>query len=110
MTTGLVAGITDELVAELEALAKASDSAGEDWVSYADLASTLANQCDIDYIVESSPATILALLSERAELKRDADKYRKLRDGADWPAVFASSDAPEPLRDDDLDAAMELQL
>ena len=74
MSTPLVISLTDELVEELEALAKKSDAAGEDWVSYADLAGTLENKCDIDYIVDASPATILALLAERAELLRDAER------------------------------------
>lgn len=40
-------------------------------------------------------------------MAKDAERYRLLRDGTDWPAVFASHDAPEPLRGADLDAAME---
>lgn len=40
-------------------------------------------------------------------LRRDAERYRWLRDGSNWPAVFASSDAPEPLRGDELDAAID---
>ena len=52
--------------------------------------------------------SIAALLAEREELKRDAARYRRLRDGADWPAVFASSDAPEPSHvDAAIDAAMQ---
>ena len=37
---------------------------------------------------------------------RDAERYRQLRDGSGWPAVFDNSDDPEPLRGDHLDAAM----
>ena len=40
-------------------------------------------------------------------MAKDAERYRLLRDGSDWPAVFASHDAPEPLRGADLDTAME---
>lgn len=76
MSNALVVSVTDELIAELEALAKVSDQAGEDWISYADLAGTLQHQGDIDYIVQASPSTILALLAEREELKRDAERYR----------------------------------
>ena len=41
------------------------------------------------------------------ELSRNARRYRDLRDGQNWPAVFFSSDAAEPLRGDELDAAMD---
>ena len=40
------------------------------------------------------------------DVARDAGWFRLIRDGSGWPAVFASHDAPEPLRGDDLDAAM----
>ncbi len=40
-------------------------------------------------------------------MRTDAERYRKLRDGQNWPAVFASHDAPEPLRGVDLDAACD---
>lgn len=92
MTTPPVASITDELLAELEQLAGKSEAAGEDWVSYADLAGTLANQCDIDYIVEASPATILALLQHVRELRVDAERYRFLRSKYTKPG-FLSCDS-----------------
>jgi hypothetical protein len=41
------------------------------------------------------------------ELRKDAERYRKLRDGQSWPAVFACSNSPEPLRGADLDAAID---
>ena len=40
------------------------------------------------------------------DVVRDAEWYRLIRDGSGWPAVFGAHDAPEPLRGDDLDAAM----
>ena len=40
------------------------------------------------------------------EAQKDAARYRWLRDGSNWPAVFASSYAPEPLRGEELDAAI----
>ncbi len=43
--------------------------------------------------------------SAPADVVRDAERYRLIRDGSGWPAVFAAHDAPEPLRGDDLDAA-----
>lgn len=39
-------------------------------------------------------------------MAKDAERYRQLRDGSGWPAVFDNSDDPEPLRGDHLDAAM----
>ena len=56
MTTPPIMSVTDELIAELEAA------------------------CAEEPIVELGRTTILALLSERAELKRDAERYRWLRD------------------------------
>ena len=49
---------------------------------------------------------IRAALQDKAGEVRDAGWFRLIRDGSGWPAVFASHDAPEPLRGDDLDAAM----
>ena len=43
----------------------------------------------------------------QAALEKDAARYRKLRDGQNWPAAFARHDAPEPLRGADLDAACD---
>lgn len=37
----------------------------------------------------------------------DADRYHRLRNGQNWPAVFANSEDPEPLRGAELDAAMK---
>ena len=37
---------------------------------------------------------------------KDAERYRQLRDGSGWPAVFDNSDDPEPVRGDELDAAI----
>ena len=84
MTTSPVMSVTDELVAELEAVAHTGKGA---------------------FMIEC--AEVHALLTERAELLRDAKNYRTMRDGEGWPAVFNSSDAPEPLRGTDLDAAMQ---
>lgn len=39
-------------------------------------------------------------------MAKDAERYRQLRDGSGWPAVFDNSDDPEPLRGNDLDAAI----
>ena len=47
-----------------------------------------------------------AALAELEAFRKDAEMYRQLRDGSGWPAVFDNSDDPEPLRGNDLDAAM----
>jgi len=105
MKTGLVTSVTDELVAELEALARKAtpgpwwiDSHGNNMVSESmdhQLVFTAddrmgkaernketgnlshwPNDWDASYIATANPATILALLAERAELLRDAGRFR----------------------------------
>jgi hypothetical protein len=112
MSTSPVMAITDELVAELEALAgKATpgpwwiDSHGHNMVSESmdhQLVFTAddrmgkaernketgnlshwPNDWDASFIATANPATILALLAERAELKRDANCLRWLLDQGD---------------------------
>lgn len=56
---------------------------------------------------EERDARIAELTRELEEARKDAERYRWLRDGSNWPAVFASHDAPEPLRGEDLDAAIK---
>lgn len=107
MTTSPVVSVIDELVAELEALASECGQHGANWYEPHHMEAFPEYACDQYFVVAASPATILALIAERAELKRDAKNYRTLRDGEGWPAVFNSSDAPEPLRGTDLDAAMQ---
>lgn len=107
MSTPLVVSVTDELVAELERTAKNTCSYGkDDWFIAKDLRSEFEED-DAKYIGIASPYTILALLAERAELKRDAARYWKLRYGIGWPAVFADSENQEPLRMALLDAAID---
>lgn len=47
------------------------------------------------------------LTEERDQLRAEVERYHHLRNGQSWPAVFASHDAPEPLRGEDLDAAID---
>ncbi len=42
-----------------------------------------------------------------ADVVRDAERYRWLRDHDHWPAPFSSSQEPEPVRGRDLDAAID---
>lgn len=95
-TTPPIMTINDELLAELEQLARKSESVGEDWVSYADLAETLANQCDIDYIAKANPSTILALLQHVRELKADAERYRFIRSRSALDGINLQIDVNDP--------------
>ena len=96
MTTGLVISVTDELVAELEALASKATPGnwatdGDTWVCAND-SDQLNNGfvlaiCEgpdklknAEYMANASPLVIRALLAERAELLRDAERYRWLRE------------------------------
>jgi hypothetical protein len=91
MTTTPITSITDELIESLENGAPA-----------------LAETCTIPGRMMAGLLTELRRLrAENEALQVDAANYRKLRDGSSWPAVFASSVAPEPLRGDQLEVAMQ---
>lgn len=122
MSTPLVVSVTDELVAELEALANECGQHGANWYEQRHMAAFPEYPCDQDFVVAASPATILAMLAERAELKRDARRYRWLRDeslscGVTAPAIMVVDEAGNPvfrgnpwnslLCDDDADAAID---
>jgi hypothetical protein len=57
--------------------------------------------------IEAQAAELARVTAERDAAVADADRYGVLRDGAGWPAVFADCHAPEPLRGDYLDAAID---
>lgn len=90
MTTSPVVTITDELVAELEALADLATDGPWQYVEHDDceyiegpcnefICSSADHIHDSEFIAQTNPAVIKALLSERAELKRDAERYKFLR-------------------------------
>lgn len=106
MTTSPVVTITDELVAELDVTSRACagwpndaewkgaydgqwfvGSISEDGDKY-DVLEIEVNRYDAEehaellgrFYAAANPRMIAALLSERAELKRDAERYRWLRD------------------------------
>ena len=60
-----------------------------------------------DLIMTPTASAGVELVKRLEPVFRDADRYRKLRDGQNWPAAFARHDAPEPLRGVDLDAALD---
>lgn len=55
-------------------------------------------------------ARFVAFMRECDEGKKNAERYRRLRDGQNWPAVFGGHDEPEPLRGAHLDAAIDAEL
>ena len=63
--------------------------------------SAVVAECDMA-ILAKQPATGVP-----DDVVRDAERYRFIRDGSGWPAVFAAHNAPEPLRGDDLDSAID---
>ena len=77
MTTGLTVSVTDELVEELEE--EARGAFGHPDCGWFDAATFADYFVDAHYLSLVSPATIMSLLAERAELKRDAGRYRWLR-------------------------------
>ena len=96
MTTGLLPSITDELVAELEALA--SKATPGPWGYDGSYVCTVRNDGEtvyvqswdpvadallsknVHYIAAANPATILALLAERKELIKDRERLDWLAD------------------------------
>ena len=94
MSNALAVSVTDELVAELEALVGECGQHGANWYEPHHMEAFPEYACDQDFVVAATPATILALLAERAELKRDAERYRLYRQGmADPEALDAAIDA-----------------
>lgn len=53
-------------------------------------------------------ATLQRVETERDQLRAEVERYHHLRNGQGWPAVFASHDAPEPIRGDELDTDIDL--
>lgn len=93
MTNPIVVGITDELLAELEQLA--GNATPGPWAAYGlvirdidgsedQIAQVMdwkddESKSNAEYIARANPATILALIQHVRELKRDAARYRWLR-------------------------------
>ena len=106
MSNAPVVSITDELVAELEALAGECGQHGTNWYEPRHMAAFPEYACDQDFVIAASPATILALLRERAEMqqqlraamisvdncelfRKDAERYQWLRELASgYPEDF----------------------
>lgn len=99
MTTPPVTSVTDELIAELESAANAATPGPWGWdgpvwnydpeeeapwlVQEGDGLTVITGELmcseeNAEFVALANPATILALLTERAELKRDAERLNKL--------------------------------
>ncbi|UNY40217.1 hypothetical protein KLEP174_gp42 [Pseudomonas phage vB_PcuM_ KLEP17-4] len=92
MTTSPVMSVTDEVVAELEALYLAGwEASGEGWnAEYPGDAHE--NKSFIESMNESCAPIIAKLLSERAELKRDAASFQWLMRQAWFQSAFERYD------------------
>lgn len=104
MSTPLVISVTDELVAELErqALERIQyQKEKQEKLNEGGRKETIVALCEI------LPKELLALLSERAELLRDAERYRWLRDHFHGFSHYrAMKHRPNALRDE-IDAEIQ---
>lgn len=82
-----------------------------DWepctLSYARAVTDPARDKGLLPLYEMLPLCIHQAPSVPADVVRDAERYRWLRDHDHWPAPFSSSQEPEPVRGRDLDAAID---
>ena len=68
--------ITDDQIAEIEALAKsACEYTQTDWFSPSDLSESLADE-DARFVGAAGPFTVRALIARLREAERDAARYR----------------------------------
>ena len=99
MTTPPVVSVTDELIAELEQECRLG----------ADQHAGMGHDYD-SRLFDRVGDTLAALLSDRAELKRDAGRYRWLRDQGDscqWMNIVRVDPDDYPTLDAAIDAAMQ---
>ncbi|MBQ1559133.1 MAG: hypothetical protein IIZ69_13755, partial [Pseudomonas sp.] len=96
----------DAALAELESLRIQVGTLTE-WYSNAldVIAEVTAAILDVTYM-DFPDGGDVSIPEQILRMAKDAERYRQLRDGSGWPAVFDNSDDPEPLRGNDLDAAM----
>lgn len=105
MSTSPVTSVTDELIAELERSVECVWPETDHAV--VTLRALLAERAELKRQLAESQKTLEVWHGVARRAERDQEWYRTLRDGGSWPAVFASSDSPEPLRGASLDAAMQ---
>ena len=74
--------ITDDQIAEIEALAKsACEYTQTDWFSPSDLSESLADE-DARFVGAAGPFTVRALIARLREAEKDAARYRFIREVA----------------------------
>ena len=87
--------ITDDQIAEIEALAKlACQYTQPDWFAPSDLSAWFAED-DAKFIGFAGPLTVRALIARLREAERDAARYRWLRDpcsGAERVVIYSRGD------------------
>ena len=104
---------------ELKRLAEAAPAKGKNcWYTHGDFESVFDSD-DSKYMAEAEPSLILALIAEVEALRKDADRYRWLRDDSIDPGtvidkkvgVFNSEDGGYPIWEyrtgDELDSAID---
>lgn len=104
MTTSPVISVTDELVVELERAARSALQGGSEWYGEGCCLYSYLESSDANFMVVASPALIGALLAERAELKRDAERYRFARHNDNDCFMLNTL---QRVSGDDLDAAID---
>lgn len=102
--------ITDDQIAEIEALAKsACEYTQTDWFSPSDLSESLADE-DARFVGAAGPFTVRALITRLREAERDAARYRWLRERGDawqWMNILRVDLEEYVMQDNALDAAID---
>ena len=108
-TTSPVMSITDEQIAEIEALAKdACQYAGQDWFTAPDLSAWFADD-DALFMAAASPFALRSLISRLRAAEMDSARYQWLCEFKEWSDdVDAALDCgSKPVIDAAIDAAMK---
>lgn len=115
MSTGPVMSITDDQIAEIEALAESACQYEQtDWFAPSDLSEWFADD-DAKFIGFAGPFTVRALITRLREAERDAKRYKFLRESGKFsPSAFGGwalncgyTRTPPSLLDAAIDAAMQ---
>ena len=71
------------------------------------LAQTEATIVALNALLRLREQEVSGLRAELAACREDAERYRWLRTGKGWPAVFSGANEPEPVTGDELDAMVD---
>lgn len=107
MPSSLLALITRLRAAEADARLSQVSTLTEWYSNSLDVINEVAAALPGAHYMDPPDGGDVSIPEQVRRMAKDAERYRLLRDGSGWPAVFASHDAPEPLRGADLDTAME---